>query len=91
MRRLPEQGKRGESNHDEKEPLSTLPRKRQRYADRGLIGYLIRIEASLIDEEVTAIWNKQTQRQFKMIANIGKVTVDNVDVGHAYKDFFRLW
>lgn len=62
---------------------------RERYADRGMIGYLIRIEAKLTEEELSVIRQKQYEREYKMLANIGQIMIDNTDIGLAWRHHFR--
>lgn len=59
------------------------------FAHMGLIGYLIRIDANLTDEELTDIRRKQYEREYTALANIGQVMVDDVDIGLSAKEFFK--
>lgn len=58
----------------------------ERFQDRGMIGYLIRITARLNDEEVEDIRDKQREHERRLLANIGTVTIDNVAVGTINKE-----
>jgi hypothetical protein len=62
---------------------------RERYAAEGMIGYMIRLEASLTEEELTTIRQKQRERERIMIANIGKAMINNEDIGVAWEKFYR--
>jgi hypothetical protein len=57
------------------------------YALEGLKGYTINIVANLTDEELTDIQQRQHLRERRLITNIGRVTIDNEDIGILYKQF----
>lgn len=61
----------------------------ERFLDRGMIGYLIRITVRLNDEEVEDIRNKQREHERRLLANIGLVTIDDLPVGSINKELLR--